>query len=76
MKNLKYYLAAIFAFATWGTFSLVLKPLHDYASLDILFYRVFSCAVIMSVVSLLFRRTKLKENMKIFKGFDKKISRK
>jgi len=76
LKNLKYYLAAIFAFATWGTFSLVLKPLHDYASLDILFYRVFSCAVIMSVVSLLFRRTKLKENLKIFKGFDKKNKQK
>ncbi|MGD1320682.1 EamA family transporter [Chryseobacterium sp. 2R14A] len=76
MKNLKYYLAAIFAFATWGTFSLVLKSLHDYASLDILFYRVFSCAIIMSVISLLFRRTKLKENLEIFKGFDKKSKQK
>ena len=71
MKNLKYYLAAIFAFATWGTFSLVLRPLHSYASLDILFYRVFSCALIMSVVTVLFRRTKLKENLKYFKSISK-----
>jgi chloramphenicol-sensitive protein RarD len=72
LKNLKYYLAAIFAFATWGTFSLVLKPLHSYASLDILFYRVFSCALIMSVVTILFRRAKFKENLKYFKGISQK----
>ncbi|WP_139422816.1 EamA family transporter [Chryseobacterium mulctrae] len=71
MKNLKYYLAAIFAFATWGTFSMVLRPLHSYASLDILFYRVFSCALIMSVVTVLFRRMKLKENLKYFKSISK-----
>ncbi|MCX8523970.1 EamA family transporter [Chryseobacterium formosus] len=67
MKNLKYYLAAITAFSLWGTFSLVLKPLHSYASLDILFYRVFSCAIIMTVVTVLFRRLKLKDNLKYFK---------
>ncbi|MEG1592384.1 EamA family transporter [Chryseobacterium sp.] len=71
MKNLKYYLAAIFAFATWGTFSLVLRPLHSYASLDILFYRVFSCALIMSVVTVLFRRAKFKENLKYFKSISR-----
>ncbi len=71
LKNLKYYLAAIFAFATWGTFSMVLRPLHSYASLDILFYRVFSCALIMSVVTVLFRRMKLKENLKYFKSISK-----
>lgn len=76
MKNLKYYLAAIFAFATWGTFSLVLKPLHNYASLDILFYRVFSCAIIMSLVTVLFRRVKLKENLKYFRNFSSKNKKK
>ncbi|MFC7348914.1 EamA family transporter [Chryseobacterium zhengzhouense] len=76
MKNLKYYLAAIFAFATWGTFSLVLKPLHNYASLDILFYRVFSCTIIMSLVTVLFRRVKLKENLKYFRNFSSKNKKK
>jgi chloramphenicol-sensitive protein RarD len=72
LKQLKYYLAAIIAFAIWGTFSLVLKPLHDYSSLDILFYRVFSCAVIMSLISVLFRTDKLKENLEIFNSLPTK----
>ncbi|MCE3076347.1 EamA family transporter [Chryseobacterium gwangjuense] len=76
MKNLKYYLAAIFAFATWGTFSLVLRPLHAYPSLDILFYRVFSCAAIMTLVTVLFRRSKLKDNVKYFRSLDKKNKQK
>lgn len=76
MKQLRYYIAAIFAFATWGTFSLVLKPLHEYSSVDILFYRVFSCAIIMSVISVLFRKKKLKENLDIFKRLSKKDQQK
>jgi len=76
LKNLKYYLAAIFAFATWGTFSLVLKPLHPYSSLDILFYRVFSCAIIMSLVTVLFRKVKMKENLKYFRNLDSKNKKK
>ncbi|WP_439580915.1 EamA family transporter [Dyadobacter bucti] len=69
MKFSKYYLAALVSFTIWGFFSLALKPLHDYASLDILFYRVFFCAVIMSVISLLGRTKVLKENITIFKNF-------
>lgn len=72
MKQLTYYFAAVTAFAIWGTFSLVLKPLHGYSSLDILFYRVFSCAVIMSLISAVFRKKKLKENLDIFSSLPKK----
>lgn len=75
MNNLKYYLAAILAFTLWGTFSLVLRPLHDFSSSDILFYRVFSCAIIMTVVSLLFKRGKLKENIKYILSIPKKNRR-
>lgn len=75
LNNLKYYLAAITAFTLWGTFSLVLKPLHSFASSDILFYRVFSCAVIMTVVSVLFKRKTLKENLSYFKSISKKSKR-
>ena len=71
LNNLKYYLAAITAFSLWGTFSLVLKPLHSYPSLDILFYRVFSCAIIMTLVTVLFRKAKLNENLKYFKDLAK-----
>ena len=64
---MKYYLAAITAYTVWGFFSLVLKPLHDYSSLDILFYRVFSCAVLMLLINFLFRRKKCRETLKSFK---------
>ncbi|AYN02099.1 EamA family transporter [Chryseobacterium sp. 3008163] len=75
MNNLKYYLAAVLAFSIWGTFSLVLKPLHSYPSLDILFYRVFSCAIIMTVVSVAFKREKIKNNVIFFKSLPKKSRR-
>lgn len=76
MNNIKYYLAAILAFSVWGTFSLVLKPLHTYSSFDILFYRVFSCAIIMTVVSVVFKREKIKNNVIFFKSLPKKNRRK
>ncbi|MBD8084387.1 EamA family transporter [Chryseobacterium caseinilyticum] len=76
MNNLKYYIAAITAFSLWGTFSLVLKPLHSYPSLDILFYRVFSCAVIMTLVTVLFRKVKLRNNVNYFKTLIPKDKRK
>jgi len=72
LNTLRYYLAAICAFTLWGTFSLVLKPLHSFASSDILFYRVFSCAIIMTVVSVLFKRKTLKDNLNYFKSIPKK----
>lgn len=75
MKNLKYYLAAIFAFSIWGFFSLVLKPLHAYPALDILFYRVFSCALIMSLISLLFKRKTIKNNIHMLQSLPKKDQR-
>lgn len=66
MKFSKYYIAALSAFTIWGFFSLVLKPLEVYPSLDILFYRVFSCALLMLVISLLFRRKIWRQNKKAF----------
>jgi len=68
MKFSKYYLTAFISFVIWGFFSLALKPLKAYASLDILFYRVFLCAVIMAVISLFVRVKVLKENIKIFRA--------
>jgi chloramphenicol-sensitive protein RarD len=52
----------------WGFFSLVLKPLHAYSSIDILFYRVFFCAALMSLIILLFKRRTLYENIARFKS--------
>ncbi len=67
MNTAKYYLAAITAYTVWGFFSLVLKPLHAYSSLDILFYRVFSCAVLMLLIIFLFKREKCRETLQFFK---------
>ncbi len=63
----KYYGAAIAAYTIWGFFSLVLRPLDEYSSADILFYRVFSCAALMLLIVFLFRRKKWTETVQLFK---------
>ncbi|WP_116788347.1 EamA family transporter [Flavobacterium psychrotrophum] len=57
----KYYLAAITAFAIWGMFSFVLRPLHDYPAPEILFYRIFTCVPFMVLGNVLFRRKAITE---------------
>lgn len=64
----KYYGAAITAYTVWGFFSLVLRPLDGYSAADILFYRVFSCAVLMLIIVFLFRRKKWTETVQLFKS--------
>jgi chloramphenicol-sensitive protein RarD len=76
LNNSKYYLAAITAFTTWGFFSLVLKPLHAYSSIDILFYRVFLCAALISLIILLFKRKMLLENIAEFNALPLSAKRK
>lgn len=73
-NNAKYYIAAITAYSIWGFFSLVLRPLDAYTAADILFYRVFSCAVLMLMIVFFFRRKKWTETMLLFKSLppDKK----
>ncbi|MEL1245074.1 EamA family transporter [Flavobacterium sp. DGU11] len=67
MRFPKYYLAAVTAFLIWGFFSFGLKPLHEYPSLDILFYRIFFCAPIMTIITLLFRRNTIIETRGILR---------
>ena len=76
VKTTKYYIAAITCFVIWGFFSLVLKPIHDYASLDILFYRVFSCSILMLIIAFTFKRKKIKEAVETFKALPKSEKRK
>lgn len=61
--QLKYYAAALFSFVVWGMFSLVLKPLSNYAALDILTYRVAFAAIIIAIVSLTVRYKVTKANL-------------
>jgi len=72
LKDTKYYIAAVSAFMVWGFFSLVLKPIHSYPSIDILFYRVFSCAVLMLLIVLLFKRSIFMENIAVFRAMPMK----
>lgn len=62
MKKYNYYFAAFTAFFIWGFFSLALKPISSYPSLDILFYRVFFSVLALTAINLLFKRKNLKKN--------------
>lgn len=68
----KYFVAALSAFVIWGFFSLALKPLHDYASLDILFFRVFIATSFLLVINFGFRKDVLLESKKTFANFSSK----
>jgi chloramphenicol-sensitive protein RarD len=75
MKLTKYYLAAFSAFLVWGFFSLALKPIHDYPSLDILFYRIFFSVVIMTVINGVFRRNTIQQSRIYFNALEPKQKR-
>ncbi|MBQ0908457.1 EamA family transporter [Flavobacterium sp. F-328] len=62
MARNKYYAAAFAAFFIWGFFSFALKPLQNYPSLDILFYRVFFSVATMILINVLFRRKVVTQN--------------
>ena len=68
MKFNKYYLSALIAFIIWGFFSLALKPLHDYPSLDILFYRVFFSTTVLLIINFVFRINLLKKSLELFRS--------
>lgn len=72
MKFNKFYFAAFLAFFIWGFFSLALKPIQHYASLDILFYRVFFSVVLMLIVNLSFRKKVVQEDWELFKNMNLK----
>nr|WP_314895568.1 EamA family transporter [uncultured Flavobacterium sp.] len=72
MRINKYYLATFSAFFIWGFFSLALKPLHNYPSLDILFYRVFFSVVVMVLINVAFRRKVMQQNWNHFKNMTTK----
>ena len=62
MKYPKHFLAAVSAFIIWGFMSFGVRPLRDYPSLDILFYRVFLCVILMLGINVVFRRKLMLEN--------------
>lgn len=76
MQNLKYYLAAFFAFMLWGFFSLALKPIAYVLSFDILFYRITFSAVLIIIFTFLFRRKIIVSDINTFKKLPEKDRKK
>jgi chloramphenicol-sensitive protein RarD len=76
MKKYNYYFAAFTAFFIWGFFSLALKPISSYPSLDILFYRVFFSVVTLTAINLIFRKKNIKKDWEDFKIMPKKKKQK
>lgn len=72
MRINKYYASALAAFIIWGFFSLALKPLHTYPSLDILFYRVFFSTVLLLGINFLFRKQIVQNDIAAFSQMAKK----
>jgi len=70
--KLQYYFSAITAFLIWGIFSLVLKPLSSYPSIDILLYRIGFACVVAVLISFVFRRKITRENLRSFRALPKK----
>lgn len=69
---MKHYLSAILAFAIWGTFALVLKPLSAYEALDVLIHRVIFAAISIVAVCLLFRRKQTAASIHYLKTANRK----
>src|SRR6187431_394355 len=75
MKKYKYYFAAFSAFFIWGFFSLGLKPISSYPSLDILFYRLFFSVLAMTAINLTFRKKNIRKNWDDFSAMEPKKKR-
>lgn len=73
--NSKYYLAVITAFVIYGLFSLPLKAIDQYASLDILLSRLWIASVLIFLVCILFRRKVSLESIAIFRKSSAKEKR-
>ncbi|MCL7988179.1 EamA family transporter [Sphingobacterium sp. lm-10] len=74
--NIKYYASALLGFVIWGLFSLVLRPLQDYAALEILLYRVLFATASIWVVNLVFRRRYIKDSIRTISQLNSSEKRK
>lgn len=72
MQFNKYFVYALLSFIIWGFFSLALKPLHEYASLDILFYRVFFSTTLLLILNFTLRKDIVLNSWQTYLSFTKK----
>jgi len=68
MDKSRYYFSAIGAFATWGLFSLALRPIKEFPPLEILFYRVIACLLLLAFIVFVVRKQALVSTITFFKA--------
>ncbi|NUY79743.1 EamA family transporter [Flavobacterium sp. MAH-1] len=68
MNNSRYYLSAVSAFLIWGLFSLALRPIKQFPPLEILFYRIITCLVLLVVLVFVFRKKSVSDTKNFLKN--------
>ncbi len=72
MKQSKYLFAAILTYFLWGFFSFGLRPISDYPSMEILYYRLFFSTILLLLVGCFLRRKKIKSDYQLYRSLSKK----
>ncbi len=72
MSRTKYILAAASAYFIWGFFSFGLKPISNYPPLKIMSFRLFVCVAVLSIISIIFRKHKIKKDLATFQSLSVK----
>lgn len=67
----KYFLAGASSSVIWGFFSLSLRSIKDYPSLNILIFRVFTALLLTSAIILIFRKSTFKNDLSFIKSLSK-----
>jgi chloramphenicol-sensitive protein RarD len=65
-----YFIAGVSSSVIWGFFSLSLRSIQSYASLDILFYRVLMALAFTAIISLGLRRKQVNEDLLFLREMD------
>jgi chloramphenicol-sensitive protein RarD len=68
VKLHKYYAACLSAFAIWGFVAFPLRALADYPSPQILYFRILTAAVLLVLLSVLFRRKNFRDTYHLFQA--------
>jgi chloramphenicol-sensitive protein RarD len=68
----KYFLAGALSSIIWGFFSLSLRSIKDYPSLNILIFRVFTALLLTSLIILIFRKASFKNDLNFIKSLTDK----
>lgn len=69
--RLKYFLAAVISVSMWGFFSIPLRNLQQYPSIDILHYRIFVSLIITWIIILVFKKKDLRNDIAFIKSKSK-----